>query len=142
MNQYFLKKECKELHAFPHIAEFALKKISTIQFNSLKKETSSFLRFYYVMDGRFNWAINDELRILYPDDLAIVLPGQSFGGENDLLDIGRVSWIHLQLQLEKSGKLSIGRWSRLTDSECRAIGRILLLNDCLVLSKLKEAGAI
>src|SRR4029078_5232093 len=142
MNQYFLKKECKELHAFPHIAEFALKKISTIQFNSLKKETSSFLRFYYVMDGRFNWAINDELRILYPDDLAIVLPGQSFGGENDLLDIGRVSWIHLQLQLEKSGKLSIGRWSRPTDSECRAIGRILLLNDCLVLSKLKEAGAI
>jgi len=142
MNQYFLKKECKELHAFPHIAEFALKKISTIQFNSLKKETSSFLRFYYVMDGRFNWAINDELRILYPDDLAIVLPGQSFGGENDLLDIGRVSWIHLQLQLEKSGKLSIGRWSRLTDSECRAIGRILLLNNCLVLSKLKEAGAI
>jgi len=142
MNQYFFNKECKELHAFPHIIEFASKKISTIQFNSLKKETSEFIRFYYVIDGRFNWTINDEHRILYPDDLAIVLPGQSFGGENDLLEIGRVSWIHLRLQLERSGKLSIGKWSRLTDSECQTIGRILLLHDRLVLSKLKEAGTI
>jgi hypothetical protein len=40
MNQYFLKKDCKELHAFPHIIELATKKISTIQFDSLKKEQS------------------------------------------------------------------------------------------------------
>lgn len=143
MNQYFLKKECKELHAFPHIIEFALRKTNTVQFDSLKKETSGFLRFYYVIDGRFDWIINGEHYILYPDDLAIILPGQSFGGEKDLLDIGTVSWIHIELQqLERSGKISMGRWSRLTDSESRTIGRILLLNNCPVLSKLKDAGAI
>lgn len=143
MNQYFLKKECKELHAFPHIIEFALRKTNTVQFDSLKKETSGFLRFYYVIDGRFDWIINGEHYILYPDDLAIILPGQSFGGEKDLLDIGTVSWIHLELQqLERNGKISMGRWSRLTDSESRTIGRILLLNNCPVLSKLKDAGTI
>ena len=80
MNQYFLKKECKELHAFPHVIEFAFKKVSAIQFDSFKKEVSGFLRFYYVIDGRFDWMIDGQLHILYPGDLAIILPGQSFGG--------------------------------------------------------------
>ncbi len=143
MNQYLLKKECKEFHVFPHVIEFALKKINSIQFDSFKKGTSKFLRFYYVIDGRFDWIINDERHILYPGDLAIILPGQSFGGEKDLLDIGTVSWMHLVLQkLELNGKICMGNWSRLTDSECRTIGRILLLNKFPVLSKLKEAGTI
>lgn len=143
MNQYFLKKESKELHAFPHIIEFALKKISTIRFDSLKKETSELLRFYYVMEGRFDWRIEDQHYILYPGDLAIVLPGRRFGGEKDLLDIGTIAWLHLELQrLERDDKIVIGEWSRLTDSECRTIGQILLLNNCPVLSKWKEAGTL
>jgi AraC-like DNA-binding protein len=143
MNQYFLKKESKELHAFPHIIEFALKKISTIQFDSLKKECSDFLRFYYVIDGRFDWTIDEQHYMLYPGDLAIILPGQNFGGQKDLLDIGAVLWMHLELQqLERNGKIVMGNWSRLTDNESRTIGTILLLNNCPVLSKLKEAGII
>ncbi|MGZ3853042.1 MAG: AraC family transcriptional regulator [Flavisolibacter sp.] len=143
MNQYFLKKECKELHAFPHIIEFALKKINTIQFDSLKKETCEFFRFYYVIDGRFDWMIDSQHHILYPGDLAIILPGQPFGGEKDLLDIGTVSWIHLALPpLEHNEKLALGNWSRLTENESRTIGKIILLNGCPVLSKLKEAGTL
>jgi len=143
MNQYFLKKECKELHGFPHIIEFALKKINTIQFDSLKKESSGFIRFYYVIDGRFDWIIDDQHHILYPGDVAVILPGQSFGGEKDLLDIGAVSWMHLELQqLERNGKIAMGRWSHLSDHECRTIGRILLLNNCPVLSEVKEVGQL
>jgi AraC-like DNA-binding protein len=143
MNQYFLKRECKELHAFPHIVEFALKKISTIQFDSLKKERSEFLRFYQVIDGRFDWVIDDQHHILYPGDLAIVLPGQSFGGEKELLDIGTVSWMHLALQqLERNEKIVLGPWSRLSEAEGISIGKIILLNGCPVLSRLKEGGAL
>ena len=143
MNQYFLKKECKELHAFPHIIEFAVKKVDTIQFDSFKKETSRFLRFYYVIDGRFAWVIEEQQHKLYPGDVAIVLPGQSFGGEKDILDIGTVSWIHLQLQqLDRNGKIAMGKWSRFTETECRTIGRILLMNNSPVLSKLREAGIV
>jgi AraC-like DNA-binding protein len=120
-----------------------LKKNSTIQFNTLKKETSEFLRFYYVLEGRFDWIIEEEHHILYPGDLAIILPGRSFGGEKDLLDIGTVWWMHLELQqMEQDDKMAMGKWSRLTDGECRTIGRILLLNNSPVLSKLKEAGTV
>jgi AraC-like DNA-binding protein len=143
MNQYFLKKDCKELHAFPHIIEFAIKKISTIQFDSLKKEPSEFLRFYYIIDGRFDWMIEEQHYILYPGDMAIILPGQSFGGEKDLFDIGTVSWMQIELQQqEQNEKTAPGNWSRLTDTEHRTIERILLLNNSPVLSKLKEAGIV
>jgi AraC-like DNA-binding protein len=143
MNQYFLKKECKELHAFPHIIEFAFKKVSAIQFDSLKKEASGLLRFYYVIDGRFDWVIDGQAYILYPGDLAVVLPGQSFGGEKDLLDIGTIFWMHIKLQqFDRNGKMSMGKWSRISDRECRTIGRILMLNNSPVLSKLKEAGTV
>lgn len=143
MNQYFFKTDCNELHAFPHIIEFALKKISTIQFGSLKKETADFFRFYYVIDGRFDWMIEQQHYVLYPGDLAVILPGQSFGGEKDLLDIGTISWIHLKSeQLERNGKIAMGSWSRLSDNECKPIGRILLLNNYPVLSKVKEVGQL
>lgn len=143
MNQYFLKKECKELHAFPHILEFALKKNNTIQFGSLAKTAQDFFRVYYVIDGRFDWMVDNQHHIFYPGDLAFVLPGQTFGGEKDLLDIGTVAWLHLGIQqFEPSGKLALGNWSRLSDSECRSIGQILLMNNCTALSKMKEVGTL
>jgi len=143
MNQYHLKKECKELHAFPHIIEFASKKISTIQFGSLKKETVNFLRFYYVIDGRFDWVIEDKHYILYPGDFAVILPGQWFGGDKDLLDIGTVSWMHLELEhIERNGKITMGKWSRLSDIECVPIAKILALNNSPVLSEVKEIGLL
>lgn len=143
MHQYLLKKECKELHAFPHIVEFALKKTSTIQFDSLKRECSEFVRFYYVIDGRFDWFIDEQHYILYPSDLAIILPGKSFGGEKDLLDIGTIAWIHIELQQpERHGKIIMGKWSSLADHESRSISNVLLLNNCPVLSQVKEVGIL
>ena len=143
MNQYFLKKECKELHAFPHVIEFASKKISTIQFGSLKKETADFFRFYYVIEGRFDWVMEEKHYVLYPGDLAVILPGQSFGGEKDLLDIGTISWLHLKLdQSERNNKIGMGSCSRLADQECRPIAKILTLNNCPILSEIKEVGQL
>ena len=143
MNQYLLKKECAALHAFPHIVEFAIKKNNTIQFNSFKKESSPYLRFYYVLDGRFEWVIEGQHHVLYPGDLAFILPGQCFGGEKDLLDIGTVSWLCLDVQQPaQNGSPQSGGWSRLTESENRAIWKIILSNGSPVLSKLKEAGLL
>ena len=141
MNQYSFKQECDELHAFSHIIEFASKKINTIQFDTLKKQSVDYFRYYYVNDGRFDWVIEEKHYVLFPGDLAVVLPGQSFGGEKDFLDIGTISWMHLELeQFEKNGKIAMGNWSRLSDHECKTIGRILLQNNCPILSEVKEVG--
>ena len=143
MNVFLLKKESKELQLFSHIIEFAFKKSATIQFDSLKKETSKYLRLYYVVDGKFEWIIDGQHHILYPGDLAVILPGKIFGGEKDFLDIGTVSWLHIRLeQLEQNGKMIIGKWSSISANESRTIGKILMLNNSPVLSKLKEAGTI
>lgn len=143
MNQFLFKKESRELQLFPHIGEFASKKSNTIQFNSLKKESSKSLRFYYVVDGRYEWIIDHQHYILYPDDLAIILPGQVFGGEKDFLDIGTITWLSIQsTKLDSSGKMVVGKWSGISESENRLIGKILGLNNGPVLSRLKEAGVI
>lgn len=143
MNHFLLRKDSKELQLFQHIAELASKKCSTIQFNSLKKERSKFLRLYYVLDGKFEWVIENSTYILYPGDLAVILPDQVFGGEKDLMDIGSITWLHIQLeQLDKKGKMALGKWSSISTSESRTIGKILALNNSPVLSKIKEAGEI
>ena len=53
MNQFLFKKGCPELLLFPHIVEFALKKNTNIQFNSLKTTATDFLRLYFINDGKF-----------------------------------------------------------------------------------------
>ncbi len=143
MNQFILKKGCDELFLFPHIVEFALRKTTNIQFNSLKATAPDFLRLYYINDGKFEWIIDGQHYILFPGDLAIVLPGQLLGGEKDFLDIGTVTWLHIGLeQLDVTGKMVAGNWSGLSETESRTIGRILVLNNVPVLSKIKEAGLL
>lgn len=143
MNQFILKKGCPELLLFPHIVEFALKKNTNIQFNSLKTTATDFLRLYFINDGKFEWNVNGQQHILYPGDLAIVLPGQLVGGEKDFLDIGTLTWLHINLQqLDFNGKMIPGKWSGLDEKESRAIGKILVLNNFPIMSKLKEAGQI
>lgn len=144
MNQFLLQQECsKELQPFPHIIEFALKKNSTIQLNSLSETITNTLRIYYIMEGRFEWIIGRQHYILYPGDMVLVLPGREFGGERGVLDIGTLSWIHLHVEKPESPeKVLLGKWSNLGKIENRAIGKILSLNNTPVLSKLKEAGRI
>lgn len=143
MNQYYLKKDCKELHAFPHVIEFAFKKITTLQFDSLRKERCEFLSIFYVVDGRFSWIIDNNQHVLYPGDLAIVFPGQSFGGEKDYFDIGTVYCIRIAVEdSESQGGISFGAWSRLGSLETKTIVRLITLNNSQVIPKLKEAANI
>lgn len=143
MNIFSLEKEGRESKLFPHIIEFACKKNNTIQFNSLKKETSKLLRFYCVVDGKFEWFIDEQNYILYPGDTAVIMPGKLFGGEKDYLDIGTIFCLHIELeQLEKTGKMSLGEWSGLSQNEARTIAKILMLSNSPVLFKVKEAGVI
>ncbi|MEO6218953.1 MAG: AraC family transcriptional regulator, partial [Ginsengibacter sp.] len=89
MNQFHLQQgHSKELQLFEHIAEFAIKKNNTIHLNSFPTAVAECLRIYYIMDGKFNWIINQQHHILYPGDAALILPGQKFGAENNVLDIG------------------------------------------------------
>ena len=144
MNQFLLQQGfSKELNLFPHLIELALKKNYSIQLNSFPETATETIRIYYVIDGKFEWIIHNQNHILYPGDIAVILPGQKFGGAKGFFDIGTLSWINIKIEkLEPAGKLIIGRWSNLSENECLTIGKVLLLNNRLVLSKLKETGEI
>jgi AraC-like DNA-binding protein len=144
MNQFLLlHQQSKELEVFPHILEFGIRKNTTIQLNSLGSSVSNSIRIYYVLEGKFEWVIGDRHSILYPDDLAVVLPGQPLRGKKGFLDIGTLFWIHVQAgRKEDDKRLVLGKWSALSESETRTIGRVLHLNNTPVLVKIKEAHTI
>jgi AraC-like DNA-binding protein len=144
MSQFLLEQEnSPELCQFVHINEFALKKNNSIRLNSFNNVCSVCLRFYYILEGKFDWVINGEYYSLYPTDLAIILPGQKLYAEKGYLEIGSLYWLDLHLNIQNPGsKNSLREWSNITSLEFISIKKILFLNSVPVVSRLKDAGSI
>lgn len=141
MNQFkFIQGNSAEIELFPHIKEFTLLKNSTIQLDSFEERIAEMLHIYFVIDGKFEWTINQKLQLLYPGDVAVVLPGQPFGGSKGFLDIGTLIGLQLQIEnMDPSGGFSPGRWSSLSANERFTIGKIFTLN-ALAALRIREAG--
>lgn len=143
MNQFELRQgDSRELQLFPHIMELGVKKNASIHLNSLQVSAAESLRIYYIIDGKFEWLINQQQCTLFPGDLAMILPGQKFGSVKGFLEIGSLLWIHINIRKLESGEMIPGKWSSLSESESMAIGKMLLLSNSHVLSKFIEAGRI
>jgi AraC-like DNA-binding protein len=141
MNPFHINRELsRELEEFPYIHEFALRKNTSIQLDSFNPTTSNHLRIYYIMDGKFEWIINERHQILYPGDVAIVLPGQTLMGQKGFLDIGSLCWIHIQIErIEALKGMIFGGWSGLSASESLTISKILHNSKTIVLVKMNAA---
>ncbi len=143
MTQFLLQPHSTELLPFGHINELALQKNNTIPLKPQGSSAVTPLRLLYIIEGKFEWTINHQPHTLYPGDLAMVLPGQYLEAEKNVLNMGTVNWLHLQLQeLNTSGTFTPGKWSGLTPNECSGIGRILRYNYIPVLSNIKDAGQL
>ena len=98
MHQFVLRQGCSgELQLFPHIIELGIKKNSCIQLNSLQESTTDSLRIYCITDGKFEWLINHQQHLLYPGDVALILPGHTFASEKGFLEIGSLIWIEITI---------------------------------------------
>lgn len=143
MNQFVLKQGTSgELQMFPHVMELGIKKNSSVQLNSMSESSMDSIRIYYVIEGKFEWSINQRQYMFYPGDVALVLPGHTFGSEKGFLEIGTLGWINIKIHKLESGETIPGKWSSLSESESLAIGKILLLSSSPVLSKFNEVGRI
>jgi AraC-like DNA-binding protein len=141
MNQFYLHQEhSPELAGFSHIREMAIRKNTSIQLNSLSTTITESIRIYYIQDGKFEWIIKDRCHVLYPGDLAIILPGQPFGGSKGFMDIGTLCWICIEVErIGHNKKMVFGKWSGLSENESLTISNILQLNNTTVLVRVKEA---
>jgi AraC-like DNA-binding protein len=144
MNQFYLHHEhSPELTGFSHIREMAIRKNTCIQLDSLSTTTTGSIRIYYILDGKFEWIIKDRSHVLYPGDLAIILPGQPFGGRQGFMDIGTLCWICIGVDcIDQNKKMVFGDWSGLSETESLTISKILQLNNTSVLVRVKEAFTI
>ncbi|MBP6022531.1 AraC family transcriptional regulator [Ferruginibacter sp.] len=144
MNQFFLQQgNSKELLPFAHILEFAIKRNNAIQLNSLNKAATVSIRIYFILEGKFEWVINDHHHILYPGDVVVIQPGHNFGGQKGVLDIGKLCWLYIEVNKSMPDeRMMFGKWSSLPKNEILAIGKILRLCNTPVLSRVKEAGRI
>ena len=131
-----------ELHLFPHIIELGAKKNQSIHLNSFPQSVSECIRIYFINEGKFEWNINNETYILYPGDVALIMPGERFGNEKGILEIGSITWMHIKIPKHENGTSFPGKWSSLSDTESQAIHKVLFMNTMPVLSKLTEAGRI
>jgi AraC-like DNA-binding protein len=143
MHQFVLQQgRSYELELFPHIVELGAKKNSSIRLNSFPESVTDNLRIFYINDGKFEWHIHQQPHMLYPGDVALILPGQKFSSQKGFLDIGSISWIHIGIQKAVNGDMLPGKWSSLSESESLTIGKILFFTNSTVLAKLTDAGRI
>lgn len=67
MNQFLLQHEISpELQQLQYSNESVVKKNNSIKLNSFEDTCRQCFRFYYILDGKFNWTINSETYTLYP----------------------------------------------------------------------------
>lgn len=143
MNQFVLQQgNSLELRLFPHILELGIKKNVSIQLNSFRIAATEGIRFFFVTEGKFTWRIHQSSYSFYPGDAALVLPGQAFGNEDGVLEIGAIMWVHIDMEKGGNEEIIPGNWSSLSESESLAIGKILMLNHSPALFKFNEAGKI
>lgn len=144
MNQFFLQKgSAKELEPFAHIVEFGIKKNNSIQLSTIDDNNNKCLRIYFVLEGKFEWTINNTDYILYPGDLVLIQPGCSFSRQSGSLDIGKLCWLFIELEKAKSPDvIMLGKWSSFPANEIATIGKIFRLCNTPVISRIKEAERV
>jgi len=126
-----------ELSSFPHILELSLVKSSTIQLNSFEKEVLNGICLFFVIEGKFDWLIDDKPYSVYPGDMAVLVPEQSIAGINNILNIG--SFYVLRISVQTPCKSLLGKWSLLNNKEKLSLSQILKHSRTSPVVKFKEA---
>lgn len=143
MNQFVLTQgSSEELRLFPHIIELGIVKNSSIRLNAFPKSSTHGTRIFCVLEGKYEWCIDNGQYVLFPGDVALILPNQAFGSDNGVLEIGTFIWIQLNLKGNDEDERIMSAWSSLSDSERRAINTVLSETSARILSKFSDGEKI
>lgn len=139
----FHKGKSSEIQAFPHLIEFFCKKIQQVQPNSMPLKENHGLKVFFVLEGKFDWSIDNQAITVYPNDAVLVFPKQLFGGVKEMWDMGSVLSITINPRFfSEDGELILGDWSGISEIEQKLIGKLFSLNKKPVLQNFKQVGEI
>ncbi|MEZ4903678.1 MAG: AraC family transcriptional regulator [Spirosomataceae bacterium] len=128
---------------FSHVKAFVRLKNATVRLNEWPVRVVEGLHLVCVLDGRFEWLLENQLYVLYPNDVVVLCPWQKLGSPTDTLEIGNLLWITLQPEHFEIGKeLFLGKWSALAEGDQKLMGRLLVSHTPIVLNGLKQISEL
>lgn len=142
MNQFLLQQGIsRELERFPHVIEFALKRINTLQLDEFYQEAPDLVRVYYFIEGKFEWQVQDQDHTLFPGDVLLVLPKQKLIGKERILNVGTLCWLKIRVS-NALNKPTMSQWSGLPHQDIQSIWRVLNNKQGRSIMKSKDAGTL
>lgn len=143
MNLFSLiKGKSQEISPWPHILEFSKMKIQSVKADSFLMEENQGIRFVFVIDGKYYWTIENQTFTVFPNDLVVVFPGQTFGSLSGSFEVGTFVSLSLDVDFQDSSELRIGDWSSISDTEQRLISQILSQKDQSIIPSFKLYGEL
>jgi hypothetical protein len=137
------KGKSPEIQIFPHLIEFFRKKIQQVQPSSMPLKESHGLKIMFVLEGKFEWSIDNQSITVYPNDAVLVFPKQNFGGLKEMWDVGVVVSITISPRFfSEDGELILGEWSGISETEQRLIGKLFSLNKKPIIQNFKQLGEV
>lgn len=139
MNLFALNRDnSTELYAFQHIVEFSKVKIQSVQTSLKESNENKGLRFIFILEGKFEWKLDDKEIIIYPNDLVIIYPNQYLGSKAGYFENGT----YYSITLSHNDTQVLGKWSHFSESEQILIKKLLFLSKKTVLQNLKNVVEI
>ena len=114
-------------------------RINTLQLDEFYDEAPDLVRVYYIIEGKFEWQVQDQNHTLYPGDVLLVLPRQKLAGQERILNVGTLCWLKIKVT-NHANKPNMSPWSGLTNPDIQSIWRILNIKHSRSIIKLKDAG--
>lgn len=128
---------------FGHIRELIRLKNPTVRLNDWPVRVWGGLHIVCVLDGKFDWVLEHQRYVLYPNDVMVLSPWQKFGSPTDTLEIGSLVWITLEPQIFEINKdFFLGKWSGIGENDQKLMGRLLSSHTPVVLNGLKQANEL
>ena len=132
-------QQLTSLAEFTHIKELIRLKNPIVKLQEWPITLQKGLKILCVLEGKFEWIIENKLHFLYPNDVVVLCPGQSLGSPSGTLEIGSLAWITLQPEsFELHKELALGKWSAINDNDQKLLGRLLVSHSPVVLNNLKQ----
>lgn len=137
MNHFVLQYgRSVELLLFPHIAAFSFQKIQQVVIGSFELQQVSHIHIFCITDGKFEWNIEGREYILFPGDVALVMPGQSIGSNKGHYDTG--TFYHIKIVVDSTGEEGRwlpGNWSGISEKDIGSIIKLFALSNVSVIPK-------
>ncbi len=132
-------QQLTSLPEFTHIKELIRLKNPIVKLHEWPISVQGGIKILCVLEGKFEWIIENKLHFLYPNDVVVLCPGQSLGSPSATLEIGSLAWITLQPEsFELHKELALGKWSAINDNDQKLLGRLLVSHSPVVLNNLKQ----